>query len=109
MTNNCYFTNTRVGDDFICSASIVTQCCVRCLYQTTDSVTAHFSNASVGVVQPHRQRGVILNAEQQQTICANAIVAIAPFECTLWPLARYLTLRAVVHQKVVPESVMFCE
>jgi hypothetical protein len=79
------------------------------LHQTTNPVTAHFSNASVSVVQPHCQRGVILNAEQQQTICADAIFAMTPLKCTLWPLARYLTLRAVVHQKVVPESVVFCE
>ena len=79
------------------------------LHQTTDSVTTHFSNASVCVIEPHAQRGVVLNAEQQQTICTNAVLAMTPLKCTMWPLARYLTLCAVVHQKVVSESVVFCE
>jgi hypothetical protein len=79
------------------------------LHQTTDSVATHFSNASIGVIEAHAQRGVVLNSKQQQTIGADAIFAMTPLKCTLWPLARYLTLRAVVHQKVVPESVMFCE
>jgi hypothetical protein len=79
------------------------------LHQTTDSVATHFSNASICVIEPHAQRGVVLNTKQQQTIGADAIFAMTPLKRTLWPLARYLTLRAVVHQKVVSESVVFCE